>query len=98
MFLISQPNLLENKERKIILSSIILKESNRPVKFHWAPFPIEMSGVSIIVPSPSGSKLLVVRNPDKEGPSLFEIWSSSHMEKEFHISQSVHGSVYTDGW
>ncbi|KAI9071306.1 hypothetical protein K1719_046735 [Acacia pycnantha] len=37
-------------------------------------------------------------NPENEGSSHFEIWSSSHMEKEFHIPQSVHGSVYTDGW
>ncbi|XP_054820700.1 acylamino-acid-releasing enzyme-like [Prosopis cineraria] len=98
MFCISQPNLVENKRRKFILSCTIFKESNSSVKFQWAPFPIEMSGVSIIIPSPSGSKLLVVRNPENDGPSRFEIWSSSHMEKEFHISQSVHGSVYTDGW
>ncbi|KAI4317929.1 hypothetical protein L6164_025755 [Bauhinia variegata] len=98
MFSISQPNLLENKRRKFILSSSIIKESSSSVKFQWAPFPIEMSGVSIIVPSPSGSKLLVVRNPESEGPSHFEIWSSFQVEKEFHIPQSVHGSVYTDGW
>ncbi|KAF7806945.1 acylamino-acid-releasing enzyme-like [Senna tora] len=98
MFCISQPNLLENKRRKFILSSTIFKESNSSVKFQWAPFPIELYGVSIIAPSPSGAKLLVVRNPENEGPSRFEIWSSSHMEKEFHISPAVHGSVYTDGW
>ncbi|KAK4258055.1 hypothetical protein QN277_007562 [Acacia crassicarpa] len=98
MFCISQPNLLENKRRNFILSSTIFKESNSSVNFQWAPFPIEMSGVSIIVPSPSGLKLLVIRNPENEGPSHFEIWSSSHIEKEFHIPQSVHGSVYTDGW
>jgi len=54
--------------------------------------------VSTIVPSPSGSKLLVVRNPENESASKFEIWGSSQLEKEFHIPQSVHGSVYTDGW
>ncbi|KAK7243155.1 hypothetical protein RIF29_37943 [Crotalaria pallida] len=98
MFSISQPNLLANKRRKFILSSTIFKESNGSVRFQWAPFPVEMSGVSIIVPSPSGSKLLVVRNPENEGPCHFEIWSLSHVEKEFHVAQSVHGSVYTDGW
>ncbi|CAL0328083.1 unnamed protein product [Lupinus luteus] len=98
LFSTSQPNLLANKRRKFILSSTILKESNGSVRFQWAPFPIELSGVSIMVPSPSGSKLLVVRNPENEGPSRFEIWNSSHVEKEFHVAQSVHGSVYTDGW
>ncbi|XP_054821069.1 acylamino-acid-releasing enzyme isoform X3 [Prosopis cineraria] len=98
MFCISQPNLLTNKRKKFILSSTIFKESNSSVKFHWAPFPIEMSGASKVVPSPSGSKLLVVRNPENEGPSHLEIWNSSHLEKEFHIPQLVHGSVYTDGW
>lgn len=98
MFCISQQNLLANKRKKIILSSTIYKESNSSVKFQWAPFPIEMSGVSKVVPSPSGSKLLIVRNPENEGPSHFEIWSSSQLEKEFHIPQSMHGSVYTDGW
>ncbi|KAE9617654.1 putative acylaminoacyl-peptidase transcription factor WD40-like family [Lupinus albus] len=98
MFSISQPNVLANKRRKFILSSTISKESNGSVRFQWAPFPIEMSGVSIMVPSPSGLKLLVLRNPESEGPCRFEIWSHSHVEKEFHVAQSVHGSVYTDGW
>ncbi|XP_028784170.1 acylamino-acid-releasing enzyme isoform X2 [Neltuma alba] len=98
MFCISQPNLLANKRKKFILSSTISKGSNSSVEFHWAPFPIEMSGASKVVPSPSGSRLLVVRNPENEGSSHLEIWNSSHLEKEFHIPQSVHGSVYTDGW
>ncbi|XVF38328.1 hypothetical protein REPUB_Repub20aG0092000 [Reevesia pubescens] len=98
MFLISQPNLLGNKKRKYMLSASISKESINNVNFQWAPFPVEMTGASIIVPSPSGSKLLVIRNPENESPSQFEIWSSSQLEKEFLISQSVHGSVYADGW
>ncbi|KAJ7954803.1 Acylamino-acid-releasing enzyme like [Quillaja saponaria] len=98
IFSVSQPNLLANMRKKFILSSHILKGSNSSVDFKWAPFPIEMSGVSIIVPSPSGSKLLVVRNPENESPTQFEIWSSSQLEKEFQVPKSVHGSVYTDGW
>ncbi|XVE65924.1 hypothetical protein DITRI_Ditri08aG0038700 [Diplodiscus trichospermus] len=98
MFLVSQPNLLANKSRKFVLSTGISKEMINNVNFQWAPFPVEMAGVSIIVPSPSGSKLLVIRNPENESPSLFEIWSSSRLEKEFQVPQSVHGSVYADGW
>ncbi|PQM34123.1 acylamino-acid-releasing enzyme [Prunus yedoensis var. nudiflora] len=98
MFSISQPNLLANKRKKFILSSHISRGSNNSVNFQWAPFPVEMTGVSVIVPSPSGAKLLVVRNPENESPCQFEIWGRAQVEKEFHIPQSVHGSVYADGW
>ncbi|XP_061991787.1 acylamino-acid-releasing enzyme isoform X1 [Rosa rugosa] len=98
MFSFSQPNLLANKMRKFILSSHILKESSNSVNFQWGPFPVEMTGVSVIVPSPSGAKLLVVRNPENDSPCQFEIWGPAQVEKEFHIPQSVHGSVYADGW
>ncbi|XP_027363094.1 acylamino-acid-releasing enzyme-like isoform X2 [Abrus precatorius] len=98
MFCVSQPNLLANKRRKSILSSTVLKQNDGSVTFQWSPFPIETSGVSAMVPSPSASKLLVIRNAESEGPCCFEIWSSSHLEKEFHIPQSKHGSVYIDGW
>ncbi|KAK8556006.1 hypothetical protein V6N13_070077 [Hibiscus sabdariffa] len=98
MFSVSQPNLLANKKRKYMLSSSISKVSNNNVNFQWALFPVEMTGVSITIPSPSGSKLLVIRNPENESPTQFEIWSSSQLEKEFQIPQSSHGSVYADGW
>ncbi|KAB1216759.1 Acylamino-acid-releasing enzyme [Morella rubra] len=98
MFSISQANLLANKKRKFVLSAHISEESNNSVSFRWAPFPMEMTGASTIVPSPSGSKLLVVRNPENESPCKLEIWSPSQLEKEFHIPQAVHGPVYTDGW
>ncbi|XP_059310051.1 LOW QUALITY PROTEIN: acylamino-acid-releasing enzyme-like [Lycium ferocissimum] len=99
MFSVSQPNLLANKNRRYVVSSHISKESANGLSFQWAAFPIEMPSGSIMVPSPSGSKLLVVRNPEKDSlPTKFEIWGPSQVEKEFHISPSVHGSVYSDGW
>lgn len=98
MFSISQSNLTGNKRKTNILSSYISKENNHSVSFHWSPFPIEMTGVSTIVPSPSGLKLLVVKNGENGSPTLFEIWSPSQLQKEIHITQSVHGPVYTDEW
>lgn len=98
MFSVSQPNLLANKKRKFVLSSTVTKRSDGSVTLQWAPFPVEMTGVSVMVPSPSGNKLLIVRNAESEGPCRFEIWSSSCVEKEFLIPQSKHGSVYADGW
>lgn len=94
MVAMSQANLLANKKRKFMLSGHISKDCN----FHWAPFPIEMTGVSAFVPSPSGLKLLVIRNPENDSPTKFEIWRSSQLEKEFHVPVKVHGSVYVDGW
>ncbi|XP_026449238.1 acylamino-acid-releasing enzyme 1-like isoform X1 [Papaver somniferum] len=98
MFLINQPNLLGNDKRTHLLSSHISKQSDGSVSFQWAPFPVEMSGVSTIVPSPSGQKMLVIRNQENDGPTQFEIWGPSQVDKEIHIPKSVHGSVYTDGW
>ncbi|XP_038723947.1 acylamino-acid-releasing enzyme isoform X2 [Tripterygium wilfordii] len=98
MFLVSQSNLLANKRKKFILSANISKGTDKSVEFQLPPFPVEMSDVSAIVPSPSGSKLLVIRNPENESPTKFEIWGQSQLSKEFHVPQSVHGSVYTDGW
>ncbi|KAL8162770.1 hypothetical protein V2J09_014259 [Rumex salicifolius] len=97
MFSISQVNLLANKRRKSLMSSYITKE-DKDVTFQWSKFPVEMSGVSTMVPSPSGSKLLVVRNPENDSPTKFEIWNQSHVEMEFHVPQTVHGSVYADGF
>lgn len=98
IFLVSQPDLLENRKRKFMLSTNISTENPNRLNFQWAPFPVEMSGVSTIVPSPSGSRLLVIRNSENESPSKFEVWSPSQLEKEFQIPQSIHGSVYIDGW
>ncbi|XP_022875153.1 acylamino-acid-releasing enzyme isoform X2 [Olea europaea var. sylvestris] len=98
MFSISQANLLANKRRKSILTSHILKESSNSISFHWAPFPIEVTGVSAMVPSPSGSKLLIVRNSENDSPTHFEIWGPSEVKKDIPVPRSKHGSVYSDGW
>lgn len=98
MFSVSQGNLLANKKRTVIISSHVSKTSKQSVDFQWTPFPIEMTGVSTVIPSPSGSKLLVVRNKENESPTQLEIWGPSLLEKEIHIPQSVHGSIYTEGW
>ncbi|KAJ4750643.1 Acylamino-acid-releasing enzyme [Rhynchospora pubera] len=98
MFLVSQTNLLANKRRKSILSTHISNSGNQTVQFQWSPFPIEITGVSTVVPSPSGLKLLVVRNGESESPTKLEIWNQCQVEKEINVQQSVHGSIYTDAW
>ncbi|XP_058105448.1 acylamino-acid-releasing enzyme isoform X2 [Magnolia sinica] len=98
MFSISQTNLIGNKKRKYILSSHISKGSNHSVSFEWSPFPVEMTGASAIVPSPSGLKLFVVRNGENGSPTQLEIWGPSQLLKEIYVPQSVHGQIFTDGW
>lgn len=98
MFSVSQPNLLVNKKKKLMLSSVISESSIGYLDVEWAPFPIEVTGASLMVPSPSGSKLLVVRNPENDSAIQFEIWGPFQLEKEIRVPQSVHGSVYADGW
>ncbi|KAJ4767510.1 Acylamino-acid-releasing enzyme [Rhynchospora pubera] len=98
MFLVSQTNLLANKRRKSILSTHISNSGDQTVEFQWSPFPIEITGVSTVVPSPSGLKLLVVRNGESESPTKLEIWNQCQVEKEINVPQSVHGSIYTDAW
>lgn len=98
MFLVNQTNLLSNKCRKSILSTHILNSKDQTVKFQWSPFPIEITGVSTVVPSPSGLKLLVVRNGESESPTKMEIWNQCQVEREFNVPQSIHGSIYIDAW
>ncbi|KAK8933434.1 hypothetical protein KSP39_PZI015418 [Platanthera zijinensis] len=98
MFSISQMNYAANKKRKSILSSRIVKNWNQSVDFQWSPFPVEMDGVSAIIPSGSGSKLLVVRNKEDDSPTQLEIWGPAQLEKAIQIPRSVHGSIFVDGW
>ncbi|VAI53529.1 unnamed protein product [Triticum turgidum subsp. durum] len=99
MFSISQPDLLANKKRKYILHShIVTHDGTMPLECHWSPFPIEITGVSAVVPSRSGSKLLVVRNGEKGSRTRLQIVNQSHVEKEIHVDQSIHGPLYTDEW
>lgn len=96
MFSIGQVNLMDNSKRTSLLSSYVTKDTDHSVTFHWSPFPVEMVGVSTMVPSPSGSKLLIVRNKDNNAPTKLEIWSFSKLVKEIQIPKSVHGSIFTD--
>uniref|UniRef100_A0A7I4ALI2 Prolyl endopeptidase n=1 Tax=Physcomitrium patens TaxID=3218 RepID=A0A7I4ALI2_PHYPA len=102
MVTISQMNISANATR-IFMSTVFIPdvESGNVKNCRWAPFPFELSGAALVVPSPSGTKLLVVRNDDvKNGTSQtkLEIWGQGQLLKEVHVPASVHGSVYTDEW
>eukprot|EP00249_Psilotum_nudum_P023449 c28878_g1_i1 orf=28-2523(+) len=97
----SQLNLLANTKRKY-MSSVHISGAVEE-DYSWSPFPFELTGVSLVVPSWSGERLLIVRNGEnnaKNGPShvRLEIWSSTLLLKEIIVEPSLHGPVYTDGW
>ncbi|CAM6034265.1 unnamed protein product [Sphagnum compactum] len=99
----SQLNLPANAKRTFMSTVYIPDPSANMSDYHWSPFPFELSGASLIVPSPSGTKLLVVRKSDvesKDGASSvkLEIWGPGQLLKDIYVPASKHGSIYADGW
>ncbi|KAL3679424.1 hypothetical protein R1sor_022380 [Riccia sorocarpa] len=99
----SQFNLHGNAKRTF-MSTVYIPDANASAEdYHWSPFPFELSGALLIVPSPSGSKLLIVRKADpaaKEAtsPMKLEIWGPGQLLSELFVPPSLHGPVYADGW
>ncbi|XP_024366929.1 acylamino-acid-releasing enzyme 1 isoform X1 [Physcomitrium patens] len=96
----SQVNLPANAKRTFLSTVYIPETSSATITdYHWSPFPFEISGASLIVPSPSGAKVLIIRNPkDSTSPTNLEIWGPGQLLREIFVASSVHGSVYGDGW
>lgn len=96
----SQVNLPANAKRTF-LSTVYIPETTTATvtDYHWSPFPFEISGASLIVPSPSGAKALIIRNPkDATSPTKLEIWGPGQLLREIFVASTVHGSIYGDGW
>lgn len=89
----SQINVRANSKVTFV-SSLFIPDTARLDEHHWSPFPVELSGAALVVPSPSGSKLLVVR---KAEDVTLEIWGQGQLLYEVAVGSSVHGSVYADG-
>ena len=85
-------------------------EGNKPRSFcstvhladrRAAAFGLEMRGVTLAVPSPSGRRMLVVRNPTGDGAVkgvLLELWGGGRLLREVEVPPSLHGAVYAEGW
>ncbi|GJZ96026.1 hypothetical protein Tco_0668360 [Tanacetum coccineum] len=72
-------------------------DSDGGLNVEWAPFPNEATGASLIMPSPSGSKLFAVKNLENDLAIHLEIWGPFQLEKEICVPQSMHGSMYANG-
>ncbi|GJP44976.1 hypothetical protein CLOM_g4369 [Closterium sp. NIES-68] len=107
----SQKNLPANAMRKYLSTVHVPDPQGDLSSFHWSPFPTELTGVTLIAPSPSGGRLLVVRNGEggaggggaegagKEGAAVkLEVWGAGRLLREVHVAATVHGGVYADGW
>lgn len=96
----SQVNLPANAKRTFLSTVYIPETTSATVTdYHWSPFPFEISGASLIVPSPSGAKVLIIRNPkDATSPTKLEIWGPGQLLREIFVAPAVHGSIYGDGW
>ena len=103
LLIMSEVNLMANSKRKYQSFVSIPKGITDKPSCNWSAFPIQLSGVSLVLPSKSGNKLLIIRNGesggrDKPSPTKLEVWSSAQLLKEIVIPASVHGPVYNDGW
>ncbi|CAI5478324.1 unnamed protein product, partial [Closterium sp. Yama58-4] len=100
----SQKNLPANAMRKYLSTVHVPDPQGDLSSFHWSPFPTELTGVTLIAPSPSGGRLLVVRNGEageggkEAGAVKLEVWGAGRLLREVHVPATVHGGVYADGW
>jgi len=61
--------------------------------------PLEIKDAIFISPSPSGSKMIVVKEGETEKSSaVVQVWNRLSMEYELVVPEKMHGSVMNDGW
>lgn len=59
----------------------------------------ELRGVTLAVPSPSGRRMLVVRNPVLPATApLLELWGGGRLLREVEVPPTTHGAVWSDDW
>jgi acylaminoacyl-peptidase len=94
LLLASQRDLEANAPRSY-LQTVRVDERLRAPSFGF-----ELRGATLTVPSPSGRRMLVVRNPTpaSSGPLLLELWGGGRLLREVEVPPSLHGAVYADGW
>ena len=100
LYLQQQRDLNANAQRKSLGSLSVPLDASSPTLS--SPFPMELKGVALVAPSPSGRRLLLVRQVPKgepgAGSTVLEIWSSGRLLKEYKVPLAVHGSVYAEGF
>lgn len=100
LYLQQQRDLNANSQRKSLGSLSVPFDGSGPTLA--SPFSLELKGATLVSPSPSGLKLLLVRQVPKGEPgggsAVLELWSNGRLLKEHKVPPSVHGSVYADGY
>ena len=81
-------------------SELTSNDARLPYLRQVNPWPFELTGVSNIIPSPSGRLLAIVRSEndvkaDKK-KQFIEIWDGVHLAQKVDTS-SAHGNIYAEG-
>ena len=94
---LSQRNIPANNQRKF-LTNFLLNEAVLEIGEADTSLPIDLRDATVIAPSPSGKRMLVVRAGNGETSAVFELWDRSRVVQEVHVPSALHGAVYNDGW
>ena len=91
-------NLSGNTQRKW-LNQFQLNEASLEAGEVETGLPIELTGTTMVSPSPSGGKILMVRPGKNDKTSIvLEVWNRGKLLQEIEVSSEMHGPIYNDGW
>ena len=94
----AQRDFAENSQRTFV-QQVPLRLGGAPC--HAPAFGFELRGATLALPSPSGRRMLVVRNPAAGAASqdvVLELWGGGRVLREVEVPLAVHAAVYGDGW
>ena len=94
----SQKNLPGNSQRKWMtqfqLTEAVLEAGEAEIGL-----PVELSGATMVAPSPSGKKLVIAKSgKDDKNAATLEVWNRGKLMMEIDVSSEMHGAIYNDGW
>jgi acylaminoacyl-peptidase len=89
---------LEANQQRTSVQQVPLRLGGAPC--HAPAFGFELRGATLALPSPSGRRMLVVRNAAPGAAAqdtVLELWGGGRVLREVEVGGS-HGAVYSDGW
>ena len=92
-----QKDVPQNAVRKSLVHCLI--DASQPKVQHLDTFwSTSLDNMVFQSPSPSGSKMLVVRKSDGDKGSVLQIWNQATVEYELVVPEKLHGPIVNDGW
>ena len=96
---VTQRDLEANQQRTSVQQMALPLSSG--AAWHAPAFGFELRGATLALPSPSGRRMLVVRNAAPGAAAqdtVLELWGGGRVLREVEVPAAVHGPVYADGW